>query len=454
MQTTLNYADSFNVYYFQRCRVNKFVSKSLLSLTLVITSLAVSLPSYATNGYLAHGYGVKSRGMAGAGIAMPQEALIAATNPAGIAFVGNRVEVDAALFSPRRSYEVTGASPTNSSQLALGKVKSGRKYFVMPEAGATWQLDEHKSLGLTLYGNGGMNTSYSASNTGGGVGTFGAGSSGVDLAQLFLSPTFAYKFDNGAALGVSAILAYQRFEAKGIASFAGLSNSPQNLSNKGHDNSFGAGINLGFILPISKQLTFGGGYRSRVYMSKFKDYKGLFADQGDFDVPASATLGLAWNTTPHLTLALDVQKTWYSSINAIGNTMQPAFNNCGASGPTNPSCLGGNNGIGFGWKNMTTVKLGVQYEAANDWTWRAGYSHGNQPIPKSEVFFNILAPGVMEQHFTAGFTKKFDNGSQEINFAAMYAPSKRISGPIAGGSQTVELAMKQYQLELGWALLF
>ena len=192
-------------------------------------------------------------------------------------------------------------------------------------------------------------------------------------------------------------------------------------------------------------------------MSKLDDYQGLFAEQGDMDVPASATIGLAWKTTASLTLALDIQKTWYSSVKAVGNSMQPAMSLCGGAkfggASTAPSCLGGNNGIGFGWKDMTTLKLGLQYETNNNWTWRAGYSHGNQPIPESEVFFNILAPGVMEQHFTAGFTKTFDNGSQEINFAAMYAPTKSISGPISS-TQTVELEMKQYQLELGWSLLF
>lgn len=420
---------------------------------LLLTGLLVLFisPAFATNGYLAHGYGIKSRGMAGAGVALPQEALIAAINPAGIVFVGDRLEINAALFSPRRSYEVTGTpSASPQSALAPGKVDSGREFFVLPEAGATWQLNDHSALGLTLYGNGGMNTSYSAKDTAGGAGTFGAGAAGVDLAQLFLSPTFAHKFNNGAALGVSAVLAYQYFEAKGLTNFGALSNSAQNLTNNGHDNAFGAGINVGFIMPVSEQLTLGGGFRSRVYMSKLEDYQGLFAEQGDMDVPASATLGLAWKTTASLTLALDVQKTWYSSIDAVGNTMMPAMGLCT---PPNSSCLGGDNGIGFGWKDMTTVKLGLQYEANHDWIWRAGYSHGNQPIPQSEVFFNILAPGVMEQHFTAGFTKKFDNGSQEINFAAMYAPTKSISGPISS-TQIVELEMKQYQLELGWSLLF
>lgn len=432
------------------------VLRQLFAISL--SALFIS-PAFATNGYLAHGYGVKSRGMAGAGVALPQEALIAATNPAGIAFVGNRVEINAALFSPSRSYEVTGNPSSNpqESQLAPDKVDSHREYFLLPEAGATWQLNEHSAFGLALYGNGGMNTRYSAKDTAGGAGTFGGGNAGVDLAQLFLSPTYAYKFNNGAAVGVSAVLAYQYFEAKGLSQFAGLSNSSQNLTNNGHDNSYGAGIGLGFILPIAEQLTLGGGFHSRVYMSKFDDYKGLFAEQGDFDIPASATIGLAWKTTASLTLALDVQKTWYSSVDAVGNAMMPALQSCGgakaAGVQTNPSCLGGDDDIGFGWKDMTTVKLGLQYEAANDWTWRAGYSHGNQPIPESEVFFNILAPGIMEQHFTAGFTKKFDNGSQEINFAAMYAPSNSISGPISS-SQAVELEMKQYQLELGWSLLF
>jgi long-chain fatty acid transport protein len=43
-------------------------------------------------------------------------------------------------------------------------------------------------------------------------------------------------------------------------------------------------------------------------MSKFDDYLGLFANQGDMDIPASATIGLAWKTTASLTLALDLQK--------------------------------------------------------------------------------------------------------------------------------------------------
>ncbi len=426
--------------------VPHFSFKSLSFLVLI----SISSFSFATNGYLAHGYGIKSKGMAGTGIALPQDSLIGATNPAGIAFVGNRLDLGVSVFSPRRSYEVTGnPSVPPSPALAPGKVDSDREYFIIPEFGMTWQLDNHKAVGITVTGNGGMNTRYASSNN-----TFGGGEAGIDLSQLFLAPTFSYRFNNDAAIGVSAILAYQSFEAKGLSQFAGLSNSPSNLTDNGHDSSYGAGINLGFILPLGSQVTLGGGYRSRVYMTEFDDYKGLFAEQGDFDIPASATIGLAWKTTDSLTLLIDLQKTWYSQIDAIGHTQNPAMDICGSRvTPTSPSCLGGDNGIGFGWNDMTTVKLGVQYAASNHWTWRAGYSHGNQPIPDSEVFFNILAPGVMQEHFTVGFTKQYDGGRQEINFSAMYAPKYSVKGAISP-TQTVELEMKQYQLELGWSLLF
>ncbi len=422
----------------------------MLRLISLFLLSAISLPALATNGYFAHGYGIQSRAMGGAGIALPQDTLIMATNPAGLSLIEDRFDATAALFSPRRSYEVSGnPSPPPNAALAPGKVRSDRNYFVLPEMGISKRLNDRITVGAALFGNGGMNTSYSshiAPN-----GTFGAGKTGVDLAQLFITPSVAYQFDNGASIGASAILAYQWFEIKGINSFAGFSTSPSNLSDNGHDYAFGAGVNIGFMLPVGNTVTLGGHYRSKVYMQEFDDYRGLFAEQGDFDVPATATIGVAWKASNAVTLALDVQRIWYGDIDAIGNGILPAFGQC-MMGQVS-SCLGGDNGVGFGWDDITTIKLGAKWEAANDWTWRVGYSVGDQPIPSSEVFFNILAPGVMRKHITAGFTKKFDNGKQAIHFAAMYAPSESVRGFISP-TQSVELEMKQYQLELGWTKLF
>lgn len=48
--------------------------------------------AFATNGYFQHGYGIKSQGMGGVGIALPQDSLTAAINPAGMGLIGNRYD--------------------------------------------------------------------------------------------------------------------------------------------------------------------------------------------------------------------------------------------------------------------------------------------------------------------------------------------------------------------------
>jgi long-chain fatty acid transport protein len=60
-----------------------------------LTVLAVLSPviAQATNGYFAHGYGVRNKSMGGVGAALSQDAVAAAVNPAGMAFVDNRIDL-------------------------------------------------------------------------------------------------------------------------------------------------------------------------------------------------------------------------------------------------------------------------------------------------------------------------------------------------------------------------
>ena len=97
---------------------------------------------------------------------------------------------------------------------------------------------------------------------------------------------------------------------------------------------------------------------------------------------------------------------------------------------------------------MTVVKVGFQWDYF-DTTWRVGYSTGDQPIPDDETLFNILAPGVIEEHFTAGFTKNLDDDSS-FNFAAMYAPSNSVKGD-SPFDPTQEIEIERDQWELAWS---
>jgi long-chain fatty acid transport protein len=65
---------------------------------LPLAALLLSTQALATDGYFSHGYGVKSQGMGGVGIALPQDALAAATNPAGMGLIGDRIDFGVTWF--------------------------------------------------------------------------------------------------------------------------------------------------------------------------------------------------------------------------------------------------------------------------------------------------------------------------------------------------------------------
>lgn len=413
-------------------------------LSIVLTAFALaplaSGPAYATNGYFAHGYGTACKATAGACVALSQDALAAATNPAAIAFLGHRYDVGAGLFNPNREYSIRGLPSGFRGTFGLppGSVASGSRLFLIPHLGANWTLGDSRAFGVAVYGNGGMNTDYPAR-------TFhGASPTGVDLSQLFLAPSFAMKLDARNAVGITALMAYQRFEARGTQAFAVYSSNPRMLSNNDHDNSFGAGLRVGYLGRWSDRFSVGASYQTKVYMGAFDSYSGLFAGKGDFDIPDNWVVGIAVKPSGTLTVLADVQQVRYSRVASVGNPMLPNMTSVR---------MGDVAGPGFGWRDMTIYKLGLQARSSGDWTWRAGYSYGEQPVPPSEVLFNILAPGVEEHHASVGFSKALSNG-RILSLSLMRAFSKTVTGPNpmeAPGRQSIDLKMNQWELELSFA---
>ena len=152
-------------------------------------------------------------------------------------------------------------------------------------------------------------------------------------------------------------------------------------------------MRIGYLGKLTPWLSVGASYQTEMEMQKFEKYSGLFAEQGDFDIPANWTVGVAIKPVDSFTFAFDVQQIYYSNTESIGNPMLPNLMT---------ARLGDDGGAGFGWKDVTAYKFGLQYAASPALTLRAGYAYAKQPIPESEVLFNILAPGVIEQHITVG----------------------------------------------------
>ena len=433
---------------------------SIAKMILVVTlTLGLMTQLFATGGYFRHGYGIKYGALAGAGTALSLSTFGAASNPAGLAFIGTRYDVNFAYFNPSRQFTVTG-NPSGfpgTFGLAPGVTKSESNGFPMASLGANWMLNDKMAIGAALFGNGGMNTDYPKPI----FGDPNSPDAGVNLEQMFFGVTYSIKLSETQALGITGLFAWQRFAAKGLGMFGamGMSSDPADLSGNRHSISTGFGFRIGYQGRLLPYLAIGASYQLKTSMSAFDKYKGLFAEHGKFDIPSTWNVGFAFDATKDFTIAVDVQQILYSGVKAIANpidpmALPPAFPDGQGGFVPNPKHvpLGTDNGSGFGWDDILIYKLGLLYKV-QDWTLMAGYSYGNNPIKGSEVLFNILAPAVIQQHITFGITRKI-NKSNELSVAFMYAPSNSVSGTNvfeAPNQQTIEIEMSQFQIEVGYA---
>jgi long-chain fatty acid transport protein len=225
------------------------------------------------------------------------------------------------------------------------------------------------------------------------------------------------------------------------------------LTDQGYDDAWGVGVRVGWQGNISEKLTLGAAYSSKIYMDEFDDYDFLFAEQGDFDIPANWSVGLAYKVTPKSTATFDIQHIQYSDVKAIANT-GPALTGAPFD-VVNRGGLGADNGLGFGWNDMTIFKLGWLYEHNDKFTYRFGVSHGDQPIDDDEVLFNVLAPAVIETHLTAGFSyRPSGKDDQEFTFTYMHGVHNKVKGdplPSFGGIvPEIEMYQHAFEFEYSW----
>lgn len=453
----------------------------------VAAACTLSGPAMATNGYFTHGVGTHSKALAGAGDASPEMAIDAANNPAAGVLVGESLDLGIALFSPDRKYEA-GSSFYNGEYgtftLDPGTYTSDNKAFPIPYIAKNWKLSDTSALTVSFYGRGGMNTEY---NTGSASfdpdgpgpapvmsleGTYGMGRAGVDLMQAFLEISYSVQVGD-VSLGFAPVFAYQMFKAEGVGAFApytktyaeaylttGQPAMPGNLTNNGSDASSGFGFKVGAIYQATDALSISVAYQSEIDMEEFDDYSDLFAEGGDFDIPASARLGLSYQAAPDIKIHFDVEQSYFSDVASVGNPLSnvAACPTAGMGGMDLESCLGGSRGFGFGWDDVTVYQVGVEFKTAADMTWKLGYSQTEQPIQKADALINVLAPAVMEQHITAGFAMERDNG-HTISMAFMYAPENSVVGPNLfemapppyPAAQNVTLTMSQYEIEFAYS---
>lgn len=402
--------------------------------------LGAATPAWATNGYFSNGYGAPSKAMAGAGVAMGEGPLAPAQNPALGTAIGDVGGLCFTSFMPHRDVTNEGMGG-----LQNGSFDSENEFFEIVCGGANHMIDANNSVGLLMFGNGGMNTEYKTNVFAPGFGS-GTAPLGVDLAQAFFSLNLAHKVNNALSVGAAPVFAAQRFKAYGLEMFSGASTDADNLTGKGYDWSFGGGFKLGATWDALPWLSLGVAYQSRMWMSKFDKYSGLFAEQGDFDIPSFINEGVAIKPHRDWAVLLEHQRIFYEDVASLSNSH--VRGNAALR-------LGSDDGAGFGWQDMDIYRLGVQWQADPALTLRAGVSYATAFTDGQEVLFNILAPATPTTHVGFGGTWHIDE-KWSLTGSYAHAFSHELSGanPAMNPNQTTKLRMDQDELAIGFSYKF
>jgi len=380
-------------------------------------SLAIAGSALATQGTFPHGYGVKAEGMGGASIALPQDALAGANNPAGMLLVGARADIGGAFLQVDNGAKFAGTTYDGASEKSL---------YIIPQMGFNYLLGADTSLGLSVVGNG-VGTAYGSQNVG------GMQSPKSELKQMVGTLSLAHRIAPGHSLGLGLVLASQRLAINGTASL-GLPD--------GHDSSYGAGLSLGWVGELAPGLNLGATYASKVRMGKLDQFKGLLADGGRMDIPEHYGAGFAYRFG-NTTIAGDLKRINWNDVDSLGN----------AGVGTASGAPGTANGPGFGWRNQTVWRIGVSHQLNEQWTLRAGYSDGTQILNARDTYLGILAPAANHAHATLGATWALSKGS-ELSLAYARAFKDEVQGNGPGPNAATSLYMGQNWLSLSYGMSF
>ncbi len=396
--------------------MKRFIT-ALKASTMAIAAVGLMATSaMATDGMFGDGTGARNKALAGAGVADEKDATAMSLNPAGLVHSDTQFNAAASLFSPRREYNV-----------GAGVVKSDSEYFVIPNLAYAYRVDGNTVFGLSMYGNGGMNTDYPVNFTG------LPANLGIDLTQVFMSAGLAKQYGN-LSIGVAPILALQLFSANGTPTRTGIGS--EHL-----DVAAGIAVRAGVEWAVADNFRVAVAGASPTYMQAFTSYDQpgeLFGlDGGRLNLPGTIQAGIALDLMPTLTVMADYKRIFYGAEKVIGSS-------------TNVG--------GFGWSDINIYKFGVEWDATPGLTLRAGYSYNDSPLPTnaSAYFANILAPATVKHHFTGGAKIKVSD-SMDFEIAGMYAPEETVrtpgvapfNNPAIGAFPPSTVKMHQYEATVG-----
>lgn len=361
--------------------MKKLVPTLLLAAMVVLPSAAL-----ATNGMNMIAYGPQATGMGGASQGVSDNAVAMNNNPAGLTQIkGQQLIVGLGFLMPSISHRDS----------MNGSVDGENAINPLPTLAYAISLGPNWTLGLGVFAQGGMGADYKNLNT-----AFGSvDSTYTNVRYVKFTPSVAYKFNKMFSLGLALSVGYSDMEMRffpntGVAGvFAGMKLDQV--------YSFGYSAKLGAMFKPNDMISLGLTYTTKTDMN-FKHGDITFAGMGSFAAevegfnwPASIGFGVGVRPIKGLLLAFDVTyMQWSDAVETV--TIKSS-----APAPMNAVPFA------MDWEDQWIFAIGAAYDITPQFTVRAGYNYGKNPVPAANL--SPLFPAITEHHITLGLGYKFSS---------------------------------------------
>ncbi|PWE00658.1 OmpP1/FadL family transporter [Marinilabilia rubra] len=220
----------------------------------------------------------------------------------------------------------------------------------------------------------------------------------ISLQAIFVQPTISYAITPRISIGGGPVLAFGSVDLnKALPLQSDEGDGSVNLN--GSTTAYG--YNVGVFVKVSKDVSLGVNYRSKVVMeldggdATFdvpESFQTNFPDGNTFSaelpMPSNLTIGLGWKATDKLLLALDLQQVGWSEYQELNFDFEE--NTAALEDSENPR----------NFENTMVYRVGAEYSALEQLKLRAGIYYDETPIPSD--YLTPETPGTNKIGISAG----------------------------------------------------
>jgi long-chain fatty acid transport protein len=237
----------------------------------------------------------------------------------------------------------------------------------------------------------------------------------IELQSIFIQPTIAYQINDSTSIGFgpNLIIGAVEFNRNLSTSLTNADGDRSNVTIK-EDNVTDIGFSLGLLHKFNQQTSLGVSYRSEVILearggdATFDNIptalQPIFTDtkfDADLPLPAELTVGIAHRFSDQLTLAFDINRTFWD----VYEELVVEFDN------NVPTSVNPRN-----YEDANIYRIGLQYQYDDKWTLRGGIYFDESPVPDGS--FAPETPRNDSIGYTAGFTYRYSQ-NLELDFSLL-----------------------------------